>query len=309
MTPKFKTTPGWPWRGVMVTLKIPVLHSVLRMVKWHHGSRRDPFIAQGRLATIPTPSGGWCKTPLNPWTWRKPQLTLPTTHVFPFCLCPLTERLRFSGWRNSLQRSVDTPKHLRPYQFWSKDFAIEEVKGQMSSLEHKVTRQAGQEEWRGWPRAWARGDSVCGLHCRAQGGPLPAPRHSGHGSDNRKVSLQLSNATAWARPREAEREQGVLLCIWIRHKAEGQPISAFNSSTRISAGVNSPLSLPWLLVAQTMPRCEFVGLMAELDLMAIACDSCSPRQLEVAAKGCICPHTGFLWSTQCWPRIWVSCQT
>lgn len=216
MTPKFKTTPGWPWRGVMVTLKIPVLHSVLRMVKWHHGSRRDPFIAQGRLATIPTPSGGWCKTPLNPWTWRKPQLTLPTTHVFPFCLCPLTERLRFSGWRNSLQRSVDTPKHLRPYQFWSKDFAIEAAKGQMSSLEHKVTRQAGQEEWRGWPRAWARGDSVCGLHCRAQGGPLPAPRHSGHGSDNRKVSLQLSNATAWARPREAEREQGVLPCIWIR---------------------------------------------------------------------------------------------
>lgn len=33
MTPKFKTTPGWPWRGVMVTLNIPVLHSVLRKVK------------------------------------------------------------------------------------------------------------------------------------------------------------------------------------------------------------------------------------------------------------------------------------
>lgn len=85
---------------------------------------------------------------------------------------------------------------------------------------------------------------MCGLHCRAQGGPLPAPRHSGHGSDNRKVSLQLSNARAWARPREAEREQGVLPCTWIRHKEEGQPISAFNSSTRVSPGVNSPLSLP-----------------------------------------------------------------
>lgn len=49
--------------------------------------------------------------------------------------------------------------------------------------------------------------------------------------------------------------------------------------------------------------CEFVGLMEELDLMAMEGEICFSQLLKLEAKGCICPCTGSLWSAQYWPRI------
>lgn len=45
-----------------------------------------------------------------------------------------------------------------------------------------------------------------------------------------------------------------------------------------------------------------------VELMAVECKLCFSQQLDLVAKGCLCPHTGSLWSAQCWPRIWVHCQ-
>lgn len=44
-----------------------------------------------------------------------------------------------------------------------------------------------------------------------------------------------------------------------------------------------------IFIAHTVPKCELVGLMEEPHLMA--CNTCCPRQLELVAKGCICPQS------------------
>lgn len=104
--------------------------------------------------------------------------------------------LRFSVWKNSILRSVDTLKYPNAYQFFSKDFAILEVKPQKyypGIKSHKAGRRG--KECRGVGKGLQHKGAMCSVlnfggsplpSLKAQGCSFPAPHHSGHGSENTK---------------------------------------------------------------------------------------------------------------------------
>lgn len=138
-------------------------------------------------------------------------------------------------------------------------------------------------------------------------GSLPAPCHSGHGNENsQKVRITVIQCFgAWPGHARTQSESWIILhYISIRGKASLRILSfdiqVFHEKD--SWGRND--LFPFL--DDSCPESangEFVGLMEELDLMAMECEICCSQQLKLMAKGCIRPCTGFLWPAQCWPRI------
>ena len=154
------------------------------------------------------------------------------THLFLLCLCPQGKMLRFSTWKNSILRLVDTLKYLRNYQLWSKGFAVSEVE-QRNFYPGMKTHEAG---WSGkgcggaGKGLWHK-EATCAIwNCRgswlpslkAQGCSLPAPHHSGHGSENSKEVRITVIQCLGARPGHARRQSEswiILRFILIRSKA------------------------------------------------------------------------------------------
>lgn len=169
------------------------------------------FIVYVRRVVInPTPSGLWCETELkvSPPKRKKQLLIFSMTHLFPFRFCPRTKTLRFSMWKNSIVGLGDILKYL-PVLKQGCCCVRDET---MEISPWMKTHEAG---WGGkeWGRAgkglWHEEAKWALFSCRglwlpslkAQACSLPAPHHSGHGSENSSWddSYSVLWGLAWAR--------------------------------------------------------------------------------------------------------------
>lgn len=154
------------------------------------------FVYVKGLGIIPMPSGLWCKTQskVNPSEQKQQLLIFSMTHLFPFCLCPQTEALRFSMWKNSFwgvsgHSKIPTSSGARMLLCWR-------CNNGNSMLEWKLL----ENYWSGKGCGGAGG--VCDLKLggswlpslKAQGCSLPAPHHSGHGRWKLKVGWRFFSA-------------------------------------------------------------------------------------------------------------------
>ena len=180
--------------------------------------------------------------------------------------------LRFSTWKNSILRLVDTLKYLSTYQLWSKDFAVSEVE-QQSFYPGMKTHKAG---WSGkgcggvGKGLWHE-EATCAIwNCRgswlpslkAQGCSLPAPHHSGHGSKNSKEVRITVIQCFGARPGHATRQSESWIIpryILIRGKASLRMLYFYTQIFHESDFWGELTSLPLILVAQIVPICELGG--------------------------------------------------
>lgn len=205
--------------------------------------------------------------------------------------------LRFSTWKNSILRLVDTLKYLSTYQLWSKNFAVSEVE-QQSFYPGMKTHKAG---WSGkgcggvGKGLWHE-EATCAIwNCRgswlpslkAQGCSLPAPHHSGHGSENSKEVRITVIQCFGARPGHATRQSEswiILRYILIRGKASLRMLYFYTQIFHESDFWGELTSLPLILVAQIVPICELGALLEELDLMAMEGEICFFPTVETSAQ-------------------------
>lgn len=220
------------------------------------------------------------------------------THLFLFCLCPQGKMLKFSTWKNSIWRLVDPLKYLSTYQLWSKDFAVSEVE-QQNFYPGMETHKAG---WSGkgcggvGKGLWHK-EATCAIwNCRgswlpllkAQGCSLPAPHHSGHGSEHSKEVRITVIQCFGARPGHARRQSEswiILRYILVRGKAALRMLYFYTQIFHESDFWGELTSLPSLiLVAQIVPMCELGVLLEELDLMAMEGEICFFPTVETSAQ-------------------------